>query len=66
MTNDRIDGSDTEHIEVNGEWEHFQSIQKGFEHSKARLSYYDGRIEIIKLGRFHEICKNLIGILIEA
>ena len=56
----------SQHIVVMGEWEHFELIQQGFEHSKARLSYYDGRIEIIKPGRFHELFKSIIGILIEA
>ena len=56
----------TQHIVISGEWEHFRLIQKGFEHSKARLSYYDGRIEIIMPGRFHELFKRIIGLLIEA
>ena len=56
----------TQHIVISGQWEHFRLIQQGFEHSKARLSYYDGRIEIIMPGRFHEIFKTIIGMLIEA
>ena len=56
----------SQHIVLRGEWEHFELIQQGFEHSKARLSYYDGRIEIIMPGRFHEIFKTIIGMLIEA
>ena len=56
----------SQHIVLMGEWEHFELIQQGFEHSKARLSYYDGRIEIIMPGRFHELFKRVIGMLIEA
>lgn len=56
----------TQHIVISGQWEHFELIQQGFEYSKARLSYYDGRIEIIMPGRFHEIFKTIIGMLIEA
>ncbi len=56
----------SQHIVLIGEWHHFELIQQGFEHSKARLSYYDGRIEIIMPGRFHEIFKRIIGLLIEA
>ena len=56
----------SQHIVVMGEWGHFELIQQGFEHSKARLSYYDGRIEIIMPGRFHELFRSVIGMLIEA
>ena len=56
----------TQHIVISGQWGHFKLIQQGFEHSKARLSYYDGRIEIIMPGRFHELFKKIIGLLIEA
>jgi Uma2 family endonuclease len=56
----------TQHMTIVGQWEHFQMIQRGFEQSKARLSYYDGRIEIIMPGRLHELFKSVIGMLIEA
>ena len=56
----------TQHIVITGQWEHFELIQQGFEYSKARLSYYDGRIEIIMPGRFHKLFKRMIGLLIEA
>ncbi len=65
MMNDRLDSPATQCIVIAGEWENFQFIQQGFEHSKARLSYYDGRIEIIKPGRVHVLFKSVIGILVE-
>ena len=55
----------TQHIVIPGQWDQFKLIQLGFEQSKVRLSYYDGRIEIIMPGRFHELFRTIIGLLIE-
>lgn len=47
-------------------WQQFKLIQAGFgESSGVRLFYYNGAIEILRLGREHEFFKSIIGMLIE-
>ena len=53
-------------VVLQGSWEQFKHIQKGFEDSRrCRLFYYSGTIEILMPGRDHEFFKTLIGYLIE-
>jgi Uma2 family endonuclease len=53
-------------IHRNRTWEHFEHIQKGFEHTRGiRLFYFNGTIEILMLGIAHELFKTIIGMLIE-
>ncbi|MEL6939895.1 MAG: Uma2 family endonuclease [Cyanobacteria bacterium J06598_1] len=46
-------------------WSQFKHLQKGYEKSNVRLSFYDGTVGILMPGRLHEIFKGLIGFLIE-
>ena len=47
-------------------WEQFKLIQAGFaESNRVRLFYYQDTIEILMPGRAHELCKTVIGFLIE-
>ncbi len=47
-------------------WEQFKHLQKGFENSRGiRLFYFDGTVEILMPGKAHELCKSIIGFLIE-
>ncbi len=56
----------TDHRTVlQGNWEHFKHLQKGFEEiSRAKLSYYDGTIEILMPGEDHATFTQVIGFLI--
>ncbi len=46
-------------------WQHFQSIQSGFNDSPGiRLFYYKGEVEILAVSQDHEIFSCLIGILL--
>ena len=48
-----------------GTWEQFKFIQKGFDGSPGvRLFYYDGTIEILMPGQYHEIFAHIIGYLV--
>ena len=48
-----------------GTWEHFKHLQKGYEEiSRAKLSYYDGTIEILMPGEDHATFTQVIGYLI--
>ncbi len=52
-------------IVIEGTWEHFRLIQQGLEQSSgAKLSYYNGVIEILMPGRAHELFAELIGHLV--
>jgi Uma2 family endonuclease len=52
-------------IALSGTWEQFKLIQKGFEdNSGARLSYYEGRIEILMPGEDHELFSRIIFSLV--
>lgn len=49
-------------ITLQGEWAQFQLIQQGCEQtSGARLSYFDGTIEILMPGQAHETFSRIIG-----
>ena len=51
-------------LSIQGAWQHFKLIQRGFEQNPGvRLSYYDGRIDILMPEREHEIFGHLIGCL---
>ncbi|MCY7322172.1 MAG: Uma2 family endonuclease [Phormidesmis sp. CAN_BIN36] len=56
----------TDHRTVlQGTWEHFKHLQQGFEEiSRAKLSYYDGTIEIFMPGEDHAKFTHIIGFLI--
>lgn len=51
-------------IVLPGTWEHFKLIQQGFEESRAKLSYYEGTIEILMPGEDHATFTHVIGYLI--
>jgi Uma2 family endonuclease len=48
-------------------WEQFKLIQKGLEAvGGVRLFFFDGTVEVLMPGRYHEVFKKIIAILIEA
>jgi len=50
---------------LHGTWEHFKHLQKGYEEiSRAKLSYYNGTIEILMPGEDHATFTQVIGFLI--
>ena len=50
---------------LQGTWEHFKHLQKGYEGiSRAKLSYYQGTIEIFMPGEDHSTFTQVIGYLI--
>ena len=50
---------------LQGTWEHFKHLQKGYEEiSRAKLSYYNGKIEILMPGEDHSTFTQVIGYLI--
>ncbi|MBV9388581.1 MAG: Uma2 family endonuclease [Chroococcidiopsidaceae cyanobacterium CP_BM_ER_R8_30] len=52
-------------ITLSGTWEHFKSIQQGFENTPgAKLSYYEGTIEILMPGEDHEFSSRVIHYLV--
>lgn len=46
-------------------WTQFKHLQKGYENSNVRLSFYRGTVGILMPSREHEIFKSIIGFLIE-
>ncbi|HTL89401.1 MAG TPA: hypothetical protein VL134_08360 [Leptolyngbya sp.] len=53
------------HLVLQGTWEHFKHIQKGFEATPgAKLSYYNGTIEIFMPGENHEYFSRVINFLV--
>ncbi|MEL6553350.1 MAG: Uma2 family endonuclease [Cyanobacteria bacterium J06621_11] len=46
-------------------WAQFKHLQKGYENSNVRLSFYKGTVGILMPSREHEIFKKLIGFLLE-
>lgn len=46
-------------------WAQFKSLQKGYEETSVRLSFYQGTVGILMPGRAHEIFKKLVGFLLE-
>ncbi len=52
-------------IILSGTWEHFKSIQQGFENTPgAKLYYYEGTIEILMPGEDHEFFSRVINYLV--
>lgn len=52
-------------ITLSGTWEHFKSIQQGFENTPgAKLSYYKGTIQILIPGEDHEFFSRVIHYLV--
>jgi Uma2 family endonuclease len=52
-------------VTLQGDWEHFKLIQRGCEQSPGvRLFYFDGTIELLMLGKLHEIFAHAIGYLL--
>lgn len=50
---------------LQGTWEHFKHLQKGYEDiSRAKLFYYNGTIEILMPGQPHETFASVIGYLL--
>lgn len=50
---------------LQGTWEHFKHLQQGYEGiSRAKLSYYQGTIEILMPGEDHATFTHIIGYLI--
>ena len=56
----------TDHRTVlQGTWEHFKHLQKGYEEiSRVKLSYYNGTIEILMPGEDHATFTQVIGYLL--
>jgi len=46
-------------------WAQFKHLQKGYEETNVRLSFYRGTVGILMPGRAHEVFKKLIGFFIE-
>ena len=52
-------------MSLQGTWEHFKHLQKGYEEiSRAKLSYYQGTIEILMPGEDHSTFTQVIGYLL--
>jgi Uma2 family endonuclease len=66
MTTSQLDRSTSDQrIVLQGTWEHFKFIQRGFEAAPgAKLSYYKGTIEILMPGFQHENFSEIIGYLV--
>jgi Uma2 family endonuclease len=48
-------------------WDQFKLIQQGLEAAGGvRLFFFDGTVEVLMPGRYHEVFKKIIAILIEA
>jgi Uma2 family endonuclease len=61
-----IGKGDVRTIQRGKTWAQFEHLQQGFEDTRgAKLSYYDGTIEILMPGAAHELFKKIIAILIE-
>lgn len=57
--------STDQRIVIQGTWEKFKLIQQGFEETPgAKLSYYQGTIEILMPGEDHEFFAHVIGYLL--
>jgi len=57
--------STDQRIVIPGTWEHFKLIQQGFADSPgAKLSHYQGTIEILMPGEQHEFFAHIIGYLL--
>jgi Uma2 family endonuclease len=57
--------STDQRIVIQGTWEKFKLIQQGFEETPgAKLSYYQGTIEILMPGEEHEFFAHVIGYLL--
>ena len=57
--------STDQRIVLQGTWKHFKHLQKGYEEiSRAKLSYYNGTIEILMPGEDHATFTQVIGYLI--
>ena len=57
--------STDQRIVLQGTWEHFKHLQKGYEEiSRAKLAYYNGTIEILMPGEDHATFTQVIGYLI--
>ena len=57
--------STDQRIVIQGTWDHFKLIQQGFEATPgAKLSYYQGTIEILMPGEEHEFFAHVIGYLL--
>lgn len=52
-------------IQYDRTWAQFKHLQKGYENSNVRLSFYKGTVGILMPSRAHEVFKSLIGFLIE-
>ncbi|MGV0026734.1 Uma2 family endonuclease [Phormidesmis priestleyi] len=60
-----LNKSTDQRIVLSGTWKHFKLIQQGFEEtSRAKLSYYNGTIEILMPGEDHATFAQVIGYLI--
>jgi Uma2 family endonuclease len=59
----------TDSLQIYGDrtWEQFKLIQQGLEDSPGvRLFFFEGIVEVLMPGRYHEVFKRSIGVLIEA
>ena len=64
MTQALIKSTD-QRIVLQGTWEKFKRLQREFEEvSRAKLTYYNGTIEILMPGRDHEFFSRIIGYLV--
>jgi Uma2 family endonuclease len=60
-----VDQRPDQQIVLQGDWNHFKLIQQGFEATPgARLSYYNGTIEILMPGPDHEFFSRVINYLV--
>lgn len=60
-----LDKTRDQWITLPGTWEGFKLVQQGLQDSPgARLSFYDGVIEILMPGELHEIFAHIIGYLV--
>ncbi|MEB3291525.1 MAG: Uma2 family endonuclease [Synechococcales bacterium] len=58
---------DKRQIHPHRTWEQFKLLQKGLEHSAGvRLFFFQGTVEVLMPGRYHEIFKKIIASLLEA
>lgn len=60
-----LQGTTDQRIVIQGTWDHFKLIQRGFEATPgAKLAYYRGTIEILMPGEDHEFFSRVIHYLV--